>query len=164
MKTPFHHKHRLHLYWLLTVVFIAVFSIFGRRVQLYLAELFDQRWIAGGIFLLLLTLLAKLCLKKNKSKRTVMVVFAAFILLVAGLAAMCGGILQPVESFHFLLFSWFGWISAGTFGLANGMVAVFIISCSDEVLQYFLPDRVGDIHDIVINTVSGGLGLLARGK
>ncbi|MDD5491399.1 MAG: VanZ family protein [bacterium] len=39
-------------------------------------------------------------------------------------------------------------------------LTVSFIGTLDEIIQYFIPSRVGDIRDIILNIVSGLLGLI----
>jgi VanZ family protein len=41
----------------------------------------------------------------------------------------------------------------------NAFITLFILSGVDEIIQFFLPSRVGDVYDVFINIVAGGLGI-----
>jgi len=44
--------------------------------------------------------------------------------------------------------------------LAKPLIFIILIGIADEVFQYFLPDRVGDIRDVLFNTLGGIWGML----
>ena len=69
------------------------------------------------------------------------------------------GYIKSIEAVHFLLFFCFGYLCTLAFGSKSGFYVLIVVALSDEVLQYFLPDRVGDIQDIMINTLFGLAGL-----
>ena len=148
--------------WLVIVVFIVLLSIFGRDIQLLLITRIDSIYIAGSVFIVLFGLLFTLWRKRGKyqiQKRTFLVTTA---LLLGGIAAVQLRYLMPAEAVHFLVFSWLGWVSTTVFGPLNAVVAVVSVAFGDELLQYYLPSRVGDIHDVVINLLSGFIGVLLK--
>ncbi len=151
-------------WWFLCAGSIALLSIFGRLVQNWLVTWLNSYLIAGGILSFALVLLSLLYLQNSKKNVHGGIYILALVLLLASAMAVFLKILSPVETLHFLVFSIFGWVSAATFGAVKGLVAITCVAVSDEVLQYFLPERVGDLHDIMINLVSGGFGVLFRGK
>jgi len=137
-------------------------SVFGRKIQVFLVALVHPFWIAAAVFLLLFAVFSYMCVNRSKSGVSygVLIVFA--LLLVSGMIAVVLKYLLPVEAVHFLLFSLFGWLSCAVFGPLYGAVSVVSLSLGDEILQHFLPDRVGDLHDVIINLASGFTGLLIR--
>ena len=148
--------------WLVIVVLIVLLSIFGRDIQLLLIARIDSIYIAGSVFIVLFGLLFALWRKRGRyhiQKRTFL---ATTALLLGGIAAVQLRYLMPAEAVHFLVFSWLGWVSTTVFGPLNAVVAVVSVSFGDELLQYYLPSRVGDIHDIVINLLSGFLGIILK--
>jgi VanZ family protein len=42
------------------------------------------------------------------------------------------------------------------------LLIVFLYAASDEIHQIFVPTRTPAIHDVVIDTIGGGIGLFAR--
>lgn len=46
------------------------------------------------------------------------------------------------------------------FWLALPFLFVFLVGVADEIFQYFLPDRVGDLRDVIINTLGGIWGII----
>jgi VanZ family protein len=76
-----------------------------------------------------------------------------------GILAVYLKFLRPIELTHFFLFSSLGWFSVSAFGIRKGALMVILIATGDEILQHFLPGRVGDLHDILINNTSGLVGV-----
>ncbi len=150
------------VYWFSIVVVIVLLSICGRDIQLLLISRIDSRFIAGAVFTILFVILFFLWRKRgiyHIQKRTFL---ATTVLILCGIAAVQLRYLMPAEAVHFLVFSWLGWVSITAFGPLYGVVAVISVAVGDEMLQYYLPSRIGDIHDVVINLVSGFIGILLK--
>jgi hypothetical protein len=148
--------------WLVIVVLIVLLSLFGRDIQLLLITRIDSIYIAGSVFIVLFGILFALWRKRRRyhiQKRTFL---ATTALLLGGIAAVQLRYLMPAEAVHFLVFSWLGWVSTTVFGPLNAVVAVVSVAFGDELLQYYLPSRVGDIHDVIINLLSGFIGILLK--
>jgi len=148
--------------WLVIVVLIVLLSIFGRDIQLLLFARIDSIYIAGSVFIVLFGFLFALWRKRRKyhiQKRTFL---AATVLLLGGIAAVQLRYLMPAEAVHFLVFSWLGWVATTVFGPLNAVVAVVSVAFGDELLQYYLPSRIGDIHDVIINLLSGFIGIILK--
>ncbi len=150
--------------WLVSVSVIVLLSIFGRVLQSALAIYLDMMWVVFFVFTVLCGVLVFLCINKKKFPVPTLIIFLASVLLLLGGTALYFGYLAPVESFHFLVFACFGWLSQTVFGTFYAMITVCSMAIGDEVLQYFLPDRVGDVHDVIINTLSGLTGILITRK
>lgn len=150
------------LYWFLTIGIIILLSVFGREIQLQLITRIDSIFIAGGVFVLLFGLLFILWKKRERYQIRKRTLLGAIVFLFCGIAAVQLRYLLPVEAVHFLVFSCLGWFSVTVFGPLCGVFAVISIAVGDEVLQYFLPSRVGDVHDVVINLLSGFIGIILK--
>lgn len=147
---------------MITICCILLISIFGRRLQNFIITRISEDAIAIMVFLVLLFILMFLWGKREVlqlSRR--MILLASGMLLLASLAVYFK-LLYPIEAVHFLVFSWFGWISAVVLGPLYGAVAVLSIGVGDEVLQHFIPSRVGDIQDVLVNLLAGYTGLVLR--
>lgn len=70
------------------------------------------------------------------------------------------------ERIHFLVFGGFGFFSLLLFSPLIAVVTVLLVGGLDEVLQWLLPDRVGDWRDVAFNVLAGlgGIGLAWLGK
>ena len=150
------------LYWFLTIGAIILLSVFGREVQLLLITKIDSSFIAGGVFVLLFGILFILWKKRERYQILKRTLLGATVFLFCGIAAVQLRYLLPAEAVHFLTFSCLGWFSATVFGPFYGILAVISIAVGDEVLQYFLPSRVGDMHDVAINLLSGFIGIILK--
>ncbi|MBN3039023.1 MAG: VanZ family protein [Candidatus Omnitrophica bacterium] len=77
----------------------------------------------------------------------------------------------PVEKIHFIEYSFLAILVfralrhnfEGRVIYLWSSLAVFILGCIDEVIQYFLPNRVYDLRDVLINGFAGVLGLALLG-
>ncbi len=145
--------------WLLSILAILALSVFGRSLQQQVTRFVDPMWLAGAVFLVLLFALIIIKARRPKDAFHSRVFFVTLMLLAAGGMALHAEYLVPIEVVHFLVFSCYGWLSNTVFGLFAGIVSVIIMSVGDEVLQHYLPDRVGDMHDVVINLISGIIGV-----
>jgi len=150
--------------WLLSILSILALSVYGRRLQQQVMVFADPFWLAGAILVVLFFVLGLLKFKKPGDSFHNRITFVALLLLAAGGLGVYTGYLAPIEVIHFLVFSCFGWLSNSVFGVIGGIFSVIIFSLGDEVLQHFLPDRVGDLHDIIINAISGIIGVFLKGK
>ncbi len=149
-------------YWLLTVAAIFSISVFGRKLQQIIMERLSQKLIAFIVFAFLFLVLAVLWRNKEHYHVSAKMILIAAVMLALAVAAVSLQYLYPIEAVHFLIFSWFGWISTAVFGPLYGAAAIFSIAIGDEILQHFLPSRVGDLHDVVVNLLSGYTGLILR--
>ncbi len=124
----------------------------------------DASWIAVTIFILLIIILLFLYKNRKAFSISYKALLLSCIILCAGAAAVYFKYLVPVETLHFLVFSCYGWFSSAVFGPVYGSIAVIGMAIGDEILQHYLPSRVGDLHDVVINSLSGFVGLILRNK
>ncbi len=78
------------------------------------------------------------------------------------LAALFAVILLKIpiieERTHIILFGLFGFLSLRLFPLPLGLIICATMSASDELLQFYLADRVGDWRDVFLNLISTGVG------
>jgi len=71
----------------------------------------------------------------------------------------------PEERFHFLQYGLLGYLIYALFFNRRrlpevpALCLVAFIGGSDELVQYFLPSRVGDMRDVVMNAVAGLSGV-----
>ena len=62
------------------------------------------------------------------------------------------------ERFHFIIFGLFGYLSSTVFPVKITFSICISISVLDEALQWYLPDRVGDLFDVAVNTLASVAG------
>lgn len=71
----------------------------------------------------------------------------------------------PEERFHFLQYGLLGVLVLKTCrvqdwaAIATAAVFVVLVGTGDELIQWALPNRVGDLRDVAMNTVAGVLGV-----
>lgn len=129
------------------------------------------RWLRGNVgadglslglnFLLAAAAIALLTLALRHGARTLLLI-AAPLLVMAVLAYHL-----PVaeERIHFLQYGLLGLLvvkTTRTRSLAQLLaMAVFVVAvgCGDELIQWWLPNRVGDWRDVGINALAGILGV-----
>lgn len=58
------------------------------------------------------------------------------------------------ERLHFLTFGIFGALSILLFSPRLAFIVCLLGSAGDEVLQFYLPDRVGDWRDVAMNSLA----------
>ena len=67
---------------------------------------------------------------------------------------------HPEERLHFLLFGALGWLAPQIMILPWAIISVLALAMGDELLQHFLPSRVGDWRDVGFNALAASGGLL----
>ncbi|MEA2624494.1 MAG: hypothetical protein QOD06_539 [Candidatus Binatota bacterium] len=74
----------------------------------------------------------------------------------------------PEERVHFALFGAMGFLTLQALPRGSGIVLALSIAGLDEMLQWFLPDRIADWRDVGVNALSALVGCLlalrARGR
>ncbi len=72
---------------------------------------------------------------------------------------------RPEERAHFIQYGILGIMAFKLFGVYSfkGLIMsvffVFVVGAVDELIQWFLPSRVGDIKDVLLNFIGGILGI-----
>lgn len=71
---------------------------------------------------------------------------------------------RPEERIHFLQYGLLGFLVYKGFERVNTMKPILIggfivtVGAVDEIIQWFLPNRVGDLRDVMFNSIGGLLG------
>jgi len=65
---------------------------------------------------------------------------------------------RPEETMHLLLFGLLGALAVPAFGLPAAIPLALVCAGADELLQLYLPDRVGDWPDVGTNTLAALAG------
>lgn len=146
--------------WLISIGLILSLSVFGRRLQSQFFSQINMMWLAIGVLISFSLILCFLYRKRKALAVSKLTLFGVILLIAGGVLAVYTKKILPIETIHFFVFFSFGWITAIVFGIKRGVLVVLAVAVSDEILQIYLPDRVGDIHDVVINGLSGTVGLL----
>ena len=162
MLTPF--RSITKLTWLLAI-FIVVSASFMRQLLNVTIIFVPKSLITIGIWSLLLIIpivfLFLLC-KKSKNSRGILIPTVCALSAVS--LAMTMNL--PEERVHIIKFGLLGFLSAKDFKNANHFVLkhsaifCFLVGAVDELFQSILPYRVGDIRDVLFDTVSGILGAI----
>ncbi len=154
------------------VVLILAFAPIGRPIQKFLrGELTAALgpggmmifvlaiFLGGGIFFIYTSRLWRLPLTN---------ILSTAIILLAGIGYSFS-LPIPEERIHLVQFGLLGLLAcpslkgsnlSGWIWLWKPLLFVFLVGLSDEVLQWFLPDRVFDLRDILFNTLGGIWGIL----
>ena len=83
---------------------------------------------------------------------------------VAIIASTCYFIPYPSEKIHFVEYGALGilvfrTIPSGLNYLILAFLFIALVGAGDELIQWYLPNRVGDMRDVYLNAMSGFLGL-----
>lgn len=150
---PFNLK-RTHLwfYWISVSTAIVLLSVYGRPLQYLVADSIGYTvaaWIIGLTLLMTISLFLY-ALKKYEVKLSWFhIVLLCILFLVLPL------FLERVEErLHFLTFGLFGVVSLLLFSPRFAFTVCILGAAGDELLQLYLPDRVGDLRDVAMNCVA----------
>ena len=150
-------KKHLFLAWACCFTAIPLLSFFGRSLQGVIFSLLSPFQLT--ILLLIVSVIIFLslicCQPSGSSSKQIL----PEILWLGGGFVVINMVLPPVERVHVLLFGLFGFLSQRLFGTRVALIICLTVSGLDELLQYFLPDRVGDLRDVLTNAVSSTLGI-----
>ncbi len=145
--------------WIVNLAAIPLFSWFGRTVQRYLADTIGRpaiAWLLGGAVLLCLFAAGSALVRKSGPGGLLHLVW--MIMLAAALMYYVRQ--YPERWWHIPLFGGFGFLSVRLFSDRTGAELALGLAFLDEVFQHFLPDRTGDIEDMVINALCAGAGII----
>lgn len=145
-------KRLIGIFWILTGVTILLLSVFGRNLQYWVAETIGYglvAWILGLSMLVGICLLISTVFKDNERPPWVHLVWFIPLFLIVPL------LLERVEErMHFLTFGLFGALSMALFAPKHAFIICILGAGGDELLQLYLPDRVGDWRDVAFNAVA----------
>lgn len=138
--------------WLVLVVLIFCLSVFGRALQTA-----SKQWLSGSslaaVFMavtLLLCILAMRWAMKNHGPR----VFWHLLWLLPLFVIFPLSLPIVVERLHFILFGVLGFVSLLLWQPVAGVLVCCLMAGGDELLQWFLPSRVGDWRDVGFNLLA----------
>lgn len=159
------------LMWTIAVLILAYAPI-GRPIQKYLREQLTAAlgpdgmmifvlaiFLSGGIFFIYASRVWRLPLTN---------IFFTAIILLAGIGYSFF-LPLPEERIHLVQFGLLGLLACSSLRgrttsfwrwIWRPVLFVFLVGGADEVLQWFLPDRVCDLRDILFNTLGGIWGIL----
>lgn len=145
-------KRLIGIFWLLTVAMILLLSVFGRSLQFWVAETIGYglaAWILGISMLVMIGLPVSRILIDNERPPWMHLVWFIPLFLIAPF------LLERVEErMHFLTFGLFGALSMALFAPRYALIICLLGAAGDELLQFYLPDRVGDWRDVAFNALA----------
>jgi len=150
--------------WFLLLALIVCLSVFGRTLQ---AE--SKHWLPGNglavVFIattLLLCLLAMRWALKNQGPK----VFWHLLWLIPLFVIYPLSLSIVEERLHFILFGGLGFVSLLLWQPVAGVLLCCLAAGGDELLQWFLPSRVGDWRDVGFNLLAclGGAAFAVLGR
>ncbi|MGB3977297.1 MAG: hypothetical protein WBM02_08005 [bacterium] len=151
-------KPILFCLWILVISAIVLFSCFGRGLQRNLAQTIGRTGIAWvmalGIFILVV-MAAVFLIRKRGFKG----LFHLGWMLVIVIGLMFYFRHNPEVWYHIVLFGVLGNLSVRLFSIRTGVEISFAVAFLDELLQHYLPNRVGDCEDVIVNIICVGLGI-----
>ena len=144
--------------WLLSLALIPLLSVFGRPLQRLAREHLDPLLLAWLIAVPTLLLVAVVLFHQVRRGGYRRLWHLAWALVLFGLLPLS---LPAVEErLHFLVFGAFGLAAGRAFPVALAVTLGVAAAGLDELLQGWLPDRVGDWRDVGFNLLAVGGGLL----
>jgi VanZ family protein len=138
--------------WSMVLCLIPGLSYFGRPLQYWIRDSIGYSVFAWIIAILSLLLISALFYwVKNKPVQFPFRHLTWFLPLYLVLPFL----LERVEErVHFISFGLFGFLSMIIFAPRVAISLCLFVSAGDELLQYFLPDRVGDWRDVAFNILA----------
>ena len=151
-------KKYLFLIWAACFTAIPLLSFFGRPLQILVCSILTPFQLTVLILISsVIIFLLPFCRQKTLNGSTQIL---SKILWIGTGFAVISMTLPPVERIHVLLFGLFGFLSQRLFGTRVALIVCLAVSGLDELLQFFLPNRVGDWRDVLTNVISSDLGML----
>lgn len=138
--------------WWLSLICIPLLSINGRALQAYVSSNYSSQQLAVffGIVLLALSFRATLFLIKNHGSRRLW-----HLLWFIPLFVVLPYYIPIIEErLHFIVFGLYGYLSMLVLPRFSAYIACLLLGMGDELLQWFLPDRVGDWRDVQFNLLA----------
>lgn len=138
--------------WLMVLISLPLLSYYGRPLQHWIISHNATQTLAWMISLSILGLIivTLFWLTKNHHSipyRHLLWLLAIFIVLPLMLD-------RVEERFHFINFGLLGILSILVYRPVPALIICFMASGGDEILQYYLPDRVGDWRDVGFNILA----------
>jgi len=144
--------------WLPLALLVPLLSVTGRPLLRWLDGWLSRSALGWWLGAALVLALAWAVWRLRRYRPAV----AAAMAVVAVLAL--AWVPRGEERLHLLLFGLLGYLGVAALGPAWSLAACWALAAGDEGLQAFLPDRVADWRDVVMNAAAAGVGyLLALG-
>lgn len=145
--------------WLFILCLIPVLSVTGRGLRRLVYENLSPEVLAGIFFTVSVLLMGMLLwwMKRRRAYQPPL-----YLISILALFLMVPMFLPRLdERLHFLVFGSFGFFSLLSFPAPVAITMVSLTGALDEVLQWQLPDRVGDWRDVGFNVLAGLGGIAA---
>ena len=133
-------------------------SIFGRQLQIWAYEKLSKEllgWLLIGLLVVGVGVAIYVLLRLDWRKLWHVLWLAPIFLWLPWTMSA-----HPEERLHFLLFGALGWLAPQIMILPWAIISVLALAMGDELLQHFLPSRVGDWRDVGFNVLAASGGLL----
>jgi len=147
---------KLLLLWWAVYISMPLLSYFGRPLQRFFEAITAEGTISTIISALLISLVAGsiiLIIRRHGMSSALHLLWLIPILIYIHL-----GLPIVVERIHFALFGLFGFLSLRLFPVTTALSLYALLSILDEIFQWILPDRVGDIRDVFFNLAACLIG------
>ena len=151
-------KKIFRLIFLLLVLTLPLLSIFGRQLQRWAYDELSKEllgWLLIGLLVVGVGAVIYVLLRLDWRKLWHVLWLAPIFLWLPWTMSA-----HPEERLHFLLFGALGWLAPQIMALPWALLALLSLAVGDEVLQYFLPSRVGELRDVGVNVLAASGGLL----
>ena len=157
------HKRTLWTIIALLVLLIYATAPVMRTVQRYLTQALGPDMMGTSIYVVLFAILAAAFafLYRLSPSRTLTLVFPLVVL--AGLSFI---VRRPEESVHYFEYALVAFLAVRALGtprkqLALALAFTVAVGAGDEAIQYLLPNRVGAMSDVLMNSTGGAIGVWA---
>jgi hypothetical protein len=150
--------------WVFIVFYIAIIYITLPVVRPVLKFLYaslgrDMLSVVVNITFILMSAIIVLFSLRKGSLRAFLISIP-FMIFIAGTMMID----LPQERVHFLEYGLLGILMVKAVGSTYGNLIlsfgfIVVVGSVDEFIQLLLPDRFGDVRDIIMNSLGGGLGL-----
>ncbi len=142
--------------WIAALAAILTLSLWGRPIQGWVHAHVRGELLAWGIggVLAALTLAGLWRVVRYRGTRALL----HLLWLLPGLALLPEVFPLVEERVHFIVFGLFGFFTLRLFPLVPGLAICALVAGLDELLQAYLPDRVGDLRDVGVNLVASIIG------
>ena len=163
MDIPFFYRH---FPWIIVSVYV-IFIYATLGYVRCLSDALRARGILGSVTLAILFLLCGMVI--TRLRRLSSLHSRMLIVLLLGISVLSSLFLPfPEERLHVIEYSILGWLLGRALARSGkwpawwwgGVLLVWLIGYGDEMIQWFLPNRVFDVRDILLNGIAGMVGLM----
>ena len=138
--------------WVLVTISIPLLSIHGRSLQRFVKASLSSTSLAV-IFVTFSLVLFLFLINWSRSRKNT-IGYWPLVWLVPLFLLFPMTLPQVEERLHFIVFGLFGFFSMRIFPPIQALSIGLAVSGLDEVLQWALPDRVGDWRDVAFNATA----------